>query len=86
MVGVSLRLEHEEGLVVAFEQVEEEHPLRLVSDRGSERLARNHVPSGGLVFEVGVASDLGLNLGCQFFVEASFLRGLLANYSTRRVR
>ena len=80
----SLRLEHQEGFVVAVKQVEEKHPRCLVGDGWGERLASDHVPSRGFIFKVRVGAELRLNFTCQFFVEPALGGRDLANYSKTR--
>ena len=74
--AASLRLEHEERLVMALKQVEEEHEFGLIGDRRCEAFARDHVPTGCLVLEVGVRLNLHLDLRGQIFVYFAFLGGL----------
>ena len=66
---------------MVVEKVEEEHPGCLVSDRGSEALASDHVPSSGLVLQVSVIDELHLNFRGELLVKLALLRGFLANYS-----
>ena len=79
-VACSLRLEHEEGLVVALEQVEEQDPRGLVREGGGERLAADNVPSRRLVLQFGSLLDGSLNLSRQLLVELGCLGSLIDHY------
>ena len=76
-LGSSLRLEHEERLVMSLEQIKEEHEFGLIGDCRCETFARDHVPAGCLVLQVGVRLNLHLDLRGQVLVYFALLGGLL---------
>jgi len=75
----SLGLEYQEGLVAAFEQVEEARPLGVIRDRQSEVLAADDVPSSAAILSQFVGAELALNLSGNLLVQVVLLVGSLTS-------
>ena len=65
---------------MTIQQVEEEYPFCLVSDRRCERLASDDMPARGFILELLISSELTLNLRCQVLVNLRLVCCLLADY------
>ena len=78
-MGTSLRLEHEEGLVLAFKQVKEEYPFCLVSDGRCKAFTGNNVPTSGFVLKLGASVELSLNLSRELLIKLVILGCFLAD-------
>ena len=65
----SLGLEHEECLVLALEQVEEQHPFGLISNGGGKTLTHDYMPACGLVLQFVVLIYFLLDIRGKVFVK-----------------
>ena len=75
----SLRLEHEECLVLTLKQVEKENPFRLVGDGWCKAFTGNHVPASCLVLKLFISVELSLNLSGEFFIQLVILTRCIAD-------
>jgi hypothetical protein len=78
-LGCSLGLEDEEGLVAAFEEVEEASPFCVVGNREGKVLAADDVPAGAAVLGEWVLAEAVLDLGGDELVERVLLIALLTD-------
>ena len=65
---------------MTIQQVEEQYPFCLVSDRRCERLASDDMPARGFILELLIPFELILNLRCQVLVNLRLGCCLLADY------
>ena len=65
---------------MTIQQVEEQYPFCLVSDRRCERLASDDMPARGFILELLIPFELILNLRCQVLVNLRLGCCLLTDY------